>query len=133
MVVPWALTFPGVFTSLGLPDAGLQSTASIATLRRLGFPLFVLAYALLKNADPSVRNSQGSARRVILGSVVGVLTIACGLPWLIFTSDDQLPHFMSDPSNHSELSPSVPAPAALLFLPALLVIWPRRPPVRHPW
>lgn len=38
-VVPWALTFPGVFPVLG-SDEGLQTTAAIAALRRLGFPLF---------------------------------------------------------------------------------------------
>lgn len=126
MVVPWALTFPGVFTSLGLPDTGLQSTASIATLRRLGFPLFVLAYALLKNANPSVRSSNGSVRRMILGSVAGVVTIACGLTWLIVTGDDALPRFMSDARNVSELWPYVPATAVLLYVTGLIVLWRRR-------
>lgn len=36
-VVPWALTFPGVFAPSGLLGAGLQSTASIAAVRRVGF------------------------------------------------------------------------------------------------
>src|SRR3546814_17080905 len=71
MVVPWALTFPGVFAPLGLLDAGLQGTAAIATLRRLGFPAFVLAYALLKERDSDVGESQGSGRRTVLGSGVG--------------------------------------------------------------
>lgn len=126
MVVPWALTFPGVFTSLGLLDAGLQSTASIATLRRLGFPLFVLAYALLKDADPSVRNSRGSVRGIVLGSVAGVVTIACGLTWLIVTRDDALPQFMSDERNVSHLWQYVPATAVFLYLTGLIVLWTRR-------
>lgn len=133
MVVPWALTFPGVFTSLGLPDTGLQSTASIATLRRLGFPLFVLAYALLKNANPSVRSSNGSVRRMILGSVAGVVTIACGLTWLIVTGDDALPRFMSDARNVSELWPYVPATAVLLYVTGLIVLWRRRRSVLDLW
>ena len=133
MVVPWALTFPGVFASLGLPDAGLQSTALIATLRRLGFPLFVLAYALLKNADPSVQSSQGSARRTILGSVAGVVTIACGLTWLIVTSDGALPRFMSDARNVSELWQYVPATAVFLYLSGLVVLWTRRRSVLDLW
>jgi signal transduction histidine kinase len=133
MAVPWALTFPGVFASLGLLDTGLQSTASIAALRRLGFPLFVLAYALLKNADPSVRSSNGSVRRMILGSVAGVVTIACGLTWLIVTGDDALPRFMSDTRNVSELWQYVPASAVFLYLTGLIVLWSRRRSVLDLW
>jgi signal transduction histidine kinase len=133
MVVPWALTFPGVFESLGLLDAGLQSTASIATLRRLGFPLFVLAYALLKDTDPSVRNSHGSVRRIVLGSIAGVITIACGLTWLIVTGDDALPRFMSDTRNVSELWQYVPATAVFLYLTGLILLWTRRRSVLDLW
>src|SRR3546814_7790892 len=68
MVVPWALTFPGVFAPLGLLDAGLQGTAAIATLRRLGFPAFVLAYALLKERDSDVGASQGDRKSTRLNS-----------------------------------------------------------------
>lgn len=132
MVLPWALTFPGVFVSLGLPDAGLQSTAAIATLRRLGFPLFVLAYALLKNADP-LQSSPGSARRMILGSVAGALTIACGLTWFIVTGDDALPRLMSDTRNVSELWQYVPATAVFLYLAGLLVLWTGRRSVLDLW
>ena len=133
MVVPWALTFPGVFASLGLLDAGLQSTASIATLRRLGFPLFVLAYALLKDTNLSVRNSHGSERGMVLGSVAGVVTTACGLTWLIITRDDALPQFMSDARNVSELWQYVPATAVFLYLAGLIVLWTRRRSVLDLW
>lgn len=126
MVVPWALTFPGVFASLGLPEPGLQSTASIATLRRLGFPLFVLAYALLKDAGPSVRDSHAPVRGTILRSVAGVVTFACGFTWLIVTGDDALPQFMSDTRNVSELWRYVPATAVFLYLSGLTVLWRRQ-------
>lgn len=116
MVIPWALTFPGVFASLGLLDAGLQSTAAIATLRRLGFPIFVLAYALLEDPNPSARSSPGSARSIILASVAGVVAIACGLTWLIVTSDDALPRFMEDTRNVAALWQYVPATAVCLYL-----------------
>jgi signal transduction histidine kinase len=126
MVVPWALTFPGVFASLGLPEPGLQSTASIATLRRLGFPLFVLAYALLKNSDLSARSSHAPVRGAILRSVAGVVAIASGFTWLIVTGDDALPQFMSDTRNVSELWQYVPATAVLLYLTGLIVLWRRQ-------
>src|ERR1700730_957144 len=52
MLIPWMLTFPGVFTPGGLLGAGLQSTSWLYTLWHAGFPVFVVAYALLKDADP---------------------------------------------------------------------------------
>src|SRR3979490_2767416 len=62
MLIPWTLTFPGVFTPSGLLGAGLQSTNWLYILWHAGFPLFLLAYALLKDADPAKPLWQGSAR-----------------------------------------------------------------------
>lgn len=133
MVIPWVLTFPGVFASLGLPDAGLQSTAAIATLRRLGFPVFVLGYALLKDLEPFARRSYGSARRIILGSVTGVIMVACALTWLIVASDGALPRFMKDTRNVAALWQYVPATAVCLYLLGLIFLWRRRRSVLDLW
>lgn len=133
MVLPWALTFPGVPASFGLPDAGLQTTAAIATLRRLGFPLFVLAYALIKDSGPLSRVSQGSERSIILGSVTGVVVIAIGLTWLALTSDEMLPRFMRDAKRVSALWQYVPATAVGLCVAGLVVLWTRRRSVLDLW
>src|ERR1700693_1415787 len=61
MLIPWMLTFPGVFAPGGLLGAGLQSTAWLYILWHAGFPLLVIAYALLKDADRAKRLWQGSA------------------------------------------------------------------------
>src|SRR3546814_11934929 len=66
-------------------------------------------------------------------SVVGVVTIACGLTWLIVTSDDTLPQFMSDTRNVSELWQYVPATAVFLYLTGLVVLWTRRRSVLDLW
>src|SRR5712692_4618255 len=50
MLIPWMLTFPGVFAPSGLLGAGLQSTAWLYILWHAGFPTFVIAYALLQDA-----------------------------------------------------------------------------------
>jgi hypothetical protein len=47
-VIPWMLTFPGVFAPGGLLGAGPQSTSWLYILWHAGFPVFVIAYALLK-------------------------------------------------------------------------------------
>ena len=66
IVIPWMLTFPGVFTPSGLLGAGLESTQWLYNLRQLGFPTFVIAYALLKDVDPTKRLWQGSVAGGIL-------------------------------------------------------------------
>ena len=55
MLIPWMLTFPGVFTPSGLLGAGLHTTQWLYNLRQFGFPTFVIVYALLKDADPTKR------------------------------------------------------------------------------
>src|ERR1700737_5511869 len=59
IVIPWMLTFPGVFTPDGLLGAGLQSTSWLYTLWHAGFATFVIAYSLLKNDDLSKRLWRG--------------------------------------------------------------------------
>src|SRR5215217_2734225 len=54
LIVPYALAFPGVFAPNGLVG-GLQTTAHLYLLWHCGFPLFVIGYALLKDADRSRR------------------------------------------------------------------------------
>lgn len=133
MVVPWALTFPGVFAPLGLLDAGLQGTAWIAAARRVGFPLFVLAYALLKDAGPAVRDSYGPAWHTILWSVAGCIAVATASTWLILASGDRLPPFMRDTRNVAALWSYVPAAAVLLYVAGILVLWCRRRSVLDLW
>ncbi|WP_200841115.1 MASE4 domain-containing protein, partial [Geminicoccus flavidas] len=110
MVVPWALTFPGVFDAL-MGDGGMQSTAAIAVIRRLSFPLFVIAYTVLADREfPTA-----FAHRAILFSIAGVLIIVALAAWLIVAQDDALPRLMIDTRNVSGLWRFVPAAAILLY------------------
>src|SRR5512140_1286955 len=54
-----ALTFPGLLAPAGLLGAGPQSRVWIFTFWHGGFPLVVIAYALLENAG---RNARGTIR-----------------------------------------------------------------------
>lgn len=91
MAVPWALSFPGVLAQLGFSDAGLQTTASIAAIRRIGCPLCLLTYAMLRGS-----------REVPPGNLVPTLIVVCivsvaatvvGVTWIIFENQDLLPRF----------------------------------------
>jgi signal transduction histidine kinase len=133
LVVPWVLTFPGVLAQLGLPDAGTQATASIAALRRIGFPLLLLIYALLKDRKPSIRSFAWPLRSILLGCVAGTLMAAAGLTWLIVTNDQALPRFMLDSRNVSDIWNYIPIAAVVLYLTTMGVLWSRLRSVLDLW
>src|SRR6185436_17390631 len=54
VLIPYLLTFPGLFGSTGVIDGPL-STAWFFVVWRTGFPSFVIGYALLKDADAGRR------------------------------------------------------------------------------
>src|SRR6202158_4935838 len=77
IVTPWMLTFPGVFAPGGLLGAGPQSTHWLYILWHTGFPMFTIAYVLLKDADPAKRLWRGSAGVAILSSVAVTAAVVC--------------------------------------------------------
>jgi len=133
MIVPWIFTFPGVFSHAGLLDAGLQSTAWLYMLWHGGFPLFVIAYALLKDGDPEMRASKSQTRRpivcavVLIGGFVAVVSIAV-------TSGSR--HLAALMLNSVGFSPGWYYAAAAVFLlnlAALAMLWMRRHSVLDLW
>jgi signal transduction histidine kinase len=101
MVIPWMLTFPGVFTPAGLLGAGLQTTNWLFILWHVGFPAFVLAYALSKDTSPATSPGHGPASSAILLS--GALTAVgvCALTLLGTAGNAHLPRTMLDPMHFS--------------------------------
>src|SRR5450755_2631717 len=73
MIVPHALTFPGLFASAGLLGGGQQSTAWLYMIWHGGFPLMVIVYALLKGAEREIPEPRGSSRTAVAASVAVVL------------------------------------------------------------
>jgi PAS domain S-box-containing protein len=91
IVIPHALTFPGVFAPTGLLGAGAQSTAWLYVLWHSGFPLFVMAYALLNHRDHARPCLIGSPRRAAVAGVAAVLVLAGACTVLATTFHDALP------------------------------------------
>ena len=132
LVVPWILTFPGVF-SPGLLDASLQSTAAFAGLRRIGFPLFVFGYVALKAARPVLPALPGRAPVLVLASVAAVVVVAGGLTWFILFSDAPLPTLMVDHQRTADAWQYVPATATILCVAALTLLWLRQRSLLDLW
>jgi signal transduction histidine kinase len=133
ILIPWMLTFPGVFATTGLLGAGLQSTVWLYILWHAGFPAFVIAYALLKDADPAKRLWQGSVGAGILSSVAVTGGIVGAAAFLVTAGDELLPRLMLDTVHLSPLWPYAAGFAALLSVLAIVVLWVRRRSVLDLW
>jgi signal transduction histidine kinase len=133
IVIPWMLTFPGVFTPGGLLGAGLQTTTWLYTLWHAGFPLFVIAYALLKDADPAEGLRQDSAGAAILSSLTSTAAVVCAATFLVTAGNDLLPRESLDPVHFSTVWLYVAGCLALLIVVALVVLWIRRRSVLDLW
>jgi signal transduction histidine kinase len=120
MTVSHALTFPGLFSPTGLLGAGPQSTAWLYEFWHVGFPLIVIAYALLGGRETS---RPGLA---ILSTVVAVLGAVCVLTLLATAGQNVLPAIMRG-NQYTAITNVVNASVWGLSLLAMLVLWRRRP------
>jgi hypothetical protein len=96
IVIPHALTFPGVFSPTGLLGAGLQTTASLYWFWHLVFPLALLGYGLMRDEDSEAGPAQSSSLAVIVRSVALILALVCGLTLLATAGNDYLPVLFAD-------------------------------------
>src|SRR6185503_8931193 len=76
MTVAHALTFPGLFAATGLLGAGPQSTAWLYVFWHSGFPILVVAYALLKDEPSALRLPRGNARSAAVAGIAAVFAAA---------------------------------------------------------
>jgi signal transduction histidine kinase len=133
IVIPWILTFPGVVAPGGLLGAGLQTTNWLFTLWHAGFVMFVIAYALLKDADPPKGIWQGSAGAAILLCFAMTAALVCAATLFVTLGHAYLPRTMLNPSRFSILWFYVAACLALLSVLALILLWIRRHSVLDLW
>ncbi len=126
LIVPYLLAFPGVLAPDGLMGT-LQTTAHLYLLWHCSFPLFVIAYALLKDKEPPKQTSQSKVGSPILKSVALTVTGATAVAVLCIKTDAVLPRIMLDQTRFVPEWPwVVGAPIALLCATALVVLWFRR-------
>src|SRR5262245_22355831 len=133
IVIPWMLAFPGVFAPDGLLGAGLQSSGWFQILRVTGFPAFVIAYALLKDADPPRRFSESSVSAAILLSVAITAAVVCAVTFLVTAGDAQLPRISIDPVHFSPLAFYLAGCLILWNVLALVALWMRQRSVLDLW
>ncbi|KRE11507.1 hypothetical protein ASE66_23465 [Bosea sp. Root483D1] len=131
LVAPWVVTFPGIFSSLGIEES-IQSAAAFAALKRLGFPLFILAYAVLPDVQLA-RRLVASWIVVAVVSVLAVIAIAC---WLVLGDWSSLRlsnAFMRDALTPGLLWRLIPALAIALYLAGIVALAARRRTILDLW
>ncbi len=133
VVIPWVLTFPGVFAPGGLLGAGLQSAVWLYTLWHAAFPMFVIAYALLKDADPTKRLWRGPVHVAILLSVAATAAIVWAAALFVTVWHELLPPILLDAVHLSALWPYIGGSTALLSVLTVVVLWTRRRSVLDLW
>jgi signal transduction histidine kinase len=133
IVIPWALTFPGIFKPDGLLGAGLQSTSWLYTLWHGGFAMFVIAYALLRDTDPARRLWRRSAAAGILSSVALTAAVVCAATFIVTAGDSLLPRINLDRVHFSTLWLYIASCLALLSVVAVIVLWIGRRSVLDLW
>jgi signal transduction histidine kinase len=131
-VIPWMLTFPGVFAPEGLLGAGPRSSAWLYMLWHAGFSLSVVVYALMKHLGTTKKAWKTSHYPVMLAGVA-VIAVVCTATFLVTKDNAQLPALTD---NIGQLSPTwkyVAGVAVLMSLVAIMSLWIRQPSVLDLW
>ena len=132
MLIPYILTFPGVFAPRGL-FGGLQSTSWLYFIQYAGFPTFVIAYALLKDAGPDKRFWHGNASAAIALSVALTVAVVATAAFICIGGEAQLPRVLLDSTRLSPLWSHVGLPVAMFSFVAFVVLWMRRRSMLDLW
>jgi signal transduction histidine kinase len=135
IVIPWALTFPGVFAPTGLLGAGLQTTAWLYSYWHVGSPLILIVAILLKDLDNQPRQSARSPAVTVGSSIAVVVAAVCGLTWMTIAGERFIPAIVLpdgvriNPTIATSLSCSI----IVLTSGALVLLWTRRRSVLDLW
>jgi signal transduction histidine kinase len=123
LIVPHALTFPGVFATTGLLGAGPQTAAWLYCFWHGGFALLVVAYALQARSPKAA--AQGSGRDIAVAAGC-TLVVAVALTALAILGQDMLPVIITGADYSMLITKGVsPAICAIILL-ALGLLWRRR-------
>ena len=132
MLIPYALVFPGMWVPGNLVG-GMQSTSWVYFIQHALFPLFVIRYALLKDAAPSKLIWQGTARAAIMQSVAWTAALVSAAGLLCIAGEALLPRVTADATRLSPLWPYVGGTVALFSAAAIVVLWIRGRSVLDLW
>jgi signal transduction histidine kinase len=133
IIIPHVLTFPGAFSPTGLLGAGIQSTAWLYIFWHVGFPIALLIYACLTDGKPTDPSAHAPTAFAVRWSVSIVVSLVCGLTWLVTAGERFLPRVFLDATHIAPLSHYLIALEVLICVVALALLWRKKPSVLNQW
>ncbi|HKQ94742.1 MAG TPA: MASE4 domain-containing protein [Aestuariivirgaceae bacterium] len=125
IILPHAMTFPGLFAPTGLLGAGPQSTAWIYMFWHGGFPICVLLYAALQGRNEEWGGSPRAERHEPLYWLLAVFAAVVGATLLATAGQGLLPPIM-DGNGYTPVMKFVVTTVWVLSLWSVIVLW-RKP------
>lgn len=133
MIIPYTLSFPGVFEPGQSLIGGLQSTPWLYILRHCGFAMFVVAFALLRDFEVKAP-SRHSVRQPIFLSFAATVVVVLAAAFVCIAGDALLPTIITDRSHFDATWVYYAGgPIASLYILALILLWFRRHTVLGLW
>ncbi len=126
MAIFHALSFPGLFAPTGLLDSGPQTTAWLYFFWHGSFPLFVVAYVMLKGQVVTAIERRIPLAWALWSAVIIALVLASAFMLLATKGAWLLPHIMSGDLD-AGAKIFVALAVWLLSLAALTLLWWRKP------
>jgi signal transduction histidine kinase len=133
MVIPHALTFPGLMAPTGFLGAGPQTAAWLYILWHLGLPLASIIYALLSGVETPKFMSEFTPPAAIGLSATIVIILVCGLVWIATAQEMRLPIILGGDGHLSPFGEFANGFLLLLGALALAAVWVRRRSVLDLW
>ena len=133
VLIPYLLTFPGVFGPTGVIDGPL-STAWFFVLWRAGFPGFVIGYAWLKPAASGRPHRRGGVGTTIVLSAAVAAGLVVAAILLHIVADQAVPRSVRQDLASSRLYPYyVGGPVLVVGGLAVMALWRRRRSLIDVW
>jgi signal transduction histidine kinase len=133
LLIPHTLTFPGAFSLNGLLGAGINTTAWIVLFRQIAFPVSLLLYIRLKQADSAAQPGTRASPRIALG--VGVAVALAVAVTLLTTLGHGLlpPFFVNRAQGHHSYMAAYESVILALYIVATGVLFRKRTSALDMW
>ena len=125
IILPHALSFPGVFAPQGAIGGGPQTTAWLYCFWHGGFAVLVLAYAVLATRDGRTRRA-GNIPAGIAAGVGLTAAVVLALTLLATVGHDLLTPVMSGADYSMLVSKGISPAICIVSIAALILLWRRR-------
>jgi signal transduction histidine kinase len=134
IAVPYALTFPGLFSATGLLDANRQTAGWLYAAWHCGLPLAIIGYAWPTNQNQAGKDSFFASPRASIGLCVAiVIATVCGATWVAVAAKDVMPKIFLDEVHVSPFAQNIGVMIMALSGLALAILWSRPRTVLNLW